>query len=88
MPGYRLTNTCEQGRYRITKTVIADPERDVLLQRIKFEALQGRLSDYLLYALLAPHIGNQGMGNNGSAGDFRGIPMLFAASASSLSICQ
>ncbi len=76
--GYQLTNTCKQGRYRITKTIITDPKRDVLLQKIKFEALQGQLSDYTLYALLAPHIGNQGMGNDGWAGAFRGIPMLFA----------
>ncbi|HEY5036535.1 MAG TPA: hypothetical protein VII74_05330, partial [Chthoniobacterales bacterium] len=77
-PGYRLTNTCEQGRYRITKTIVTDPRRDVLLQKIRFEALKGALSDYRLYALLAPHIGNQGMGNDGWLGDFRGVPMLFA----------
>jgi glucoamylase len=78
VPGYRLTNTCKQGRYRITKTIVTDSKRDVLLQRIKFEALQGQLSDYTLYALLAPHIGNHGKENNGWAGDYRGIPMLFA----------
>jgi glucoamylase len=77
VPGYRLTNTCKEGRYRITKTIITDPKRDVLLQHIKFEALQGELSDYTLYALLNPHIGNHAMGNDGWAGDFRGIPMLF-----------
>ncbi|MEP7381918.1 MAG: glucan 1,4-alpha-glucosidase [Gemmatimonadota bacterium] len=76
--GYRITNTCLQGRYRITKTILTDPKRDVLLQKVKFEALRGQLSDYTLYALLAPHIGNQGMGNNGWAGEFRGIPMLMA----------
>jgi glucoamylase len=78
VPGYRLTNTCKQGRYRITKTIVTDPRRDVLLQHIKFEALQGDLSDYTLYALVNPHIGNHAMGNNGWTGDFRGIPMLFA----------
>jgi glucoamylase len=78
VPGYCLINTCKQGRYRITKTVITDPRRDVLLQKIKFEALRGQLSDYTLYALLAPHIGNRGRENNGWADEFRGIPMLFA----------
>jgi glucoamylase len=78
VPGYRLTNTCRQGRYRITKTIVTDPRRDVLLQHIRFEALQGALSDYRLYALLAPHIENEGFGNDGWAGEFRGIPMLFA----------
>src|SRR5574341_1909750 len=32
VPGYRLTTTCLQGHYRITKTVLTDPQRDVLLQ--------------------------------------------------------
>ena len=76
-PGYQLINTCKKGRYRITKTIVTDPRRDVLLQHIKFEALQGELGDYTLYALLNPHIGNHAMGNDGWAGEFCGIPMLF-----------
>lgn len=78
VPGYRLTNTCASGRYRIAKTVLADPRRDVLLQRIRFQPLQGRLTDYGVYALLAPHAGNRGYGNNGWVGEYKGIPMLFA----------
>ena len=78
VPAYRLTNTCNQGRYRIVKTIVTDPQRDVLLQQVRFEPLQGSLSDYSLYALLAPHIGNHGLGNDGWAGDYKGIPMLFA----------
>jgi glucoamylase len=78
VPGFRLTNQCKQGRYRIVKTIIADPERDVLLQQIQFEALQGTLADYGLYALLAPHIGNAGSHNNGWVGSYKDIPMLFA----------
>jgi glucoamylase len=78
VPGFRLTNTCKQGRYRITKTIVTDPRRDVLLQHIRFEARQGALADYTLYALISAHIGNHGMGNDGWAGDYRGVPMLFA----------
>src|SRR5262245_8399656 len=37
VPGYFLTNTCKLGRYRIHKTIIADPRRDVVLQKIRFE---------------------------------------------------
>src|SRR5437762_13856962 len=29
VPGYVLTNTCKQGRYRVEKTILADPRRDV-----------------------------------------------------------
>src|SRR6266516_1550460 len=41
VPGYELTNTCKGGRYRIRKTIIADPRRDVVLQAVRFEALIG-----------------------------------------------
>jgi glucoamylase len=79
VPGYRLVNTCMQGRYRITKTIITDPVRDVLLQQVQFEPLQGTLKDYALYVLLAPHIDNAGNGNNGQVDQYKGIPMLFAS---------
>ena len=78
VPGYRLVNTCVHGRYEIEKTVITDPERDVLLQRVRFRALQGNVEDYRVFALLAPHICNQGYGNDGWAETYKGVPMLFA----------
>ena len=78
VPGYRLVNTCVHGRYEIEKTVITDPERDVLLQRVRFRALQGKVEDYRVFALLAPHICNQGYGNDGWAETYKGVPMLFA----------
>jgi glucoamylase len=78
VPGFRLVNSCVHGRYEIEKTVITDPERDVLIQRIRFRALTGRVEDYRLFALLAPHICNQGYGNDGWAERYKGVPMLFA----------
>src|ERR1043165_4995358 len=33
VPGYILTNTCKQHRYRIHKIIITDPRRDVVLQK-------------------------------------------------------
>jgi len=78
VPGYRVANTCLQKNYRIEKTVVTDPARDVLLQRVRFEALHGRLTDYHLYVLLAPHIGNCGYGNHGWVGEYNGVTMLFA----------
>jgi glucoamylase len=60
VPAYRLVNTCQQGRYRAEKEVLADPRRDVVLQRIRFFSLQGILSDYPAYVLLAPHLSNRG----------------------------
>jgi glucoamylase len=78
VPGYRLTNTCRNGRYRIIKTIVTDPDRDVLLQDIRFEPMRGSYADYRVYVLLAPHLGNQGYGNDGWVGDYKGVPMLFA----------
>ena len=78
IPIYRLTNTELQGRYRIEKEVFSDPYRNVVLQKVRFVALQGKLSDYRLYALLSPHLANFGSGNTGWAGDYKGVPMLFA----------
>lgn len=78
VPGYRLVNTCCEGHYRITKTVITDPKRDAVLQDIQFKALRGTLGDYTAYVLLAPHLGNRGYGNTGWQGHYKGYSMLFA----------
>jgi glucoamylase len=78
IPVYELTNSCASGRYRIHKEVLTDPYRNVVLQKIRFEPLQGQLSDYRLYALLSPHLANFGSGNTGWIGDYKGYPMFFA----------
>jgi len=73
-----VTNTEISGRYRIHKEVLTDPYRNVVLQKVRFEALQAALSDYLLFALLSPHLANFGFGNTGWVGDYKGFPMFFA----------
>jgi glucoamylase len=78
VPAYHLENTCSHGRYKVEKDIITDPNRPVVLQRIRFEPLVGKSSDYHLYALLAPHLGNHGSGNTAWTGDYKGTPMLFA----------
>jgi len=78
IPAFRLVNTARDGRYRITKTIFSDPEREVVLQDIRFEALIGNLSDYRLHALVAPHLVNGGGDNTGWYADFKRRPMLFA----------
>jgi len=78
VPAYRLVNTCARGRYRIEKEIIADPCRDVVLQRTRFTALSGALEIYRLYVLLSPHVGNGGGHNTAWVGDYKGVPMLFA----------
>ncbi len=81
VPGFRMHNVCRQGRYEIEKIVLTDPAHDVLVQKIRFRAIQGQRGDYSLFVLLAPHIGNRGAENNGWVGDYKGEPMLFAERA-------
>jgi glucoamylase len=78
VPAFHIENRCRLGRYRINKTIVADPHRDVVLQHVRFAALEGRTSDYQVYALAAPHIANGGAGNTAWLGDYKGTPMLFA----------
>jgi glucoamylase len=78
VPVYCLKNTEKQGRYRVEKEVCSDPYRNVVLQKIRFVPLEGDLSRYRLYALLAPHLENFGVGNTAWVGDYKGVPMLFA----------
>ena len=78
VPAFRVENTCREGRYRVEKEIVTDPQRDTVLQQVRFIAQQGELSDYCLYVLLAPHLGNQGNGNTAWIGEFENTPLLFA----------
>jgi hypothetical protein len=78
VPAFQLTHTCKDSSYRIHKTVLTDPQRDVLLQRIRFKPLQGSLSDYHLYVLLAPHLGNHGSDNTAWLDDYKGLSVFSA----------
>jgi glucoamylase len=78
VPAFEMVNTEENGRYRIYKEVLTDPYRSVILQKVRFEALQGQLSDYRLYALLSPHLANCGYHNTAWTGDYKGLAAFFA----------
>jgi glucoamylase len=78
VPAYGLTNISRDGRYRIEKQIVTDPQRDTVLQQVRFAAQCGKLSEYQLYVLLAPHLGNQGSGNTAWVDEFEGMPLLFA----------
>jgi glucoamylase len=78
VPGYRITNSCNQQNYNIVKEIICDPTRDSLLQRIQFFPLKRKREDFKLFILLAPHLGNSGSENTAWVGDYKGVPMLFA----------
>src|SRR5437762_1639524 len=78
IPAFKLTNTEIAGNYKIEKEIFADSHSNVVIQKIKFVPLRGTLSDYHLYALLSPHLGNSGIHNTAWIGDYKGVPMLFA----------
>ena len=78
IPAFELVNTCRDGRYRIDKRILSDPRREVILQSVSFQPLVGRVADYRVFALLAPHLGNCGAGNTAWLGDYKGVRMLFA----------
>jgi glucoamylase len=78
IPGYHVTNSCDSHQYRIEKEIFSDPNRDTLLQRIKFIPTNKKRKDFKLFALLAPHLENSGTGNTAWFGNYKGLPMLFA----------
>jgi glucoamylase len=78
IPAFMLTNSDLSAHYRIHKEVFSDPYRNVVLQKVRFEPLEGELSDYRLFALLSPHLANCGYGNTGWVGDYKGFPMFLA----------
>ena len=79
VPYHSTTSRCTRGRYRLQCDVLTDPSRLVVLMRLRFSALIGTSTDYRWYALLAPHLGNQGAGNTAWLGDYKGVDALFAA---------
>jgi glucoamylase len=78
VPAYQIRNTALDRRYRVEKEVLTDPRRDVVLQRVRFVPLEGTISDFRLFVLLAPHLANRGGGNTAWVGDYKGTPMLLA----------
>jgi glucoamylase len=62
---FRQINTARSGRYRLTKTYVTDPERDVLLLDVHFESLSGE--PYLLYVVYDPSLSNEGMDDTGTS---------------------
>src|SRR5262245_61404922 len=60
----RIVNSDSEGRYSITKDVIADPHLPCLLQRTSVRADDAFLSTLRVYVLCSPHLQVGGWGNN------------------------
>src|SRR5215213_7283039 len=55
---YRQIDTDKDGKYRITKTYVTDPDRSSVLVDVTFESLTGE--PYQLYAIYDPALNNSG----------------------------
>ncbi len=75
---FRQTNSDRGGRYRIVKETITDPHAPVVLVHTRYEPLFPEAERYKIYALVAPHLGNQGFNNNGRVVEFDGHKCLTA----------
>ncbi|MGC2034919.1 MAG: glycoside hydrolase family 15 protein [Thermoplasmata archaeon] len=76
--GYRISNTDPQGRYRIVKEVLVAPHLPTVLIHTKLIRLNGSTDPLDLFALVAPHLGVGGWGNNGYVVEVAGREILAA----------
>jgi glucoamylase len=76
--GVRYVNRDPEGRYSLTKEIICDPHHSAVLTRVRLEGHEDLLPRLKVYALLAPHLDNGGMGNSARALDVAGHRTLLA----------
>lgn len=75
VPGYTITTTCKEGRYRAEKTVITDDRLNVVLQGVRFAHLA---AGHRVFAYVNPHLAAHGAGNTAWVGRYKGQTALFA----------
>ncbi|MCI4358259.1 MAG: glycoside hydrolase family 15 protein [Thermoplasmata archaeon] len=63
--GYRVNSQAPSDRYRLEKEIITDPTLPAVLQRTRIHPGLGTPTEMSVYALLAPHLGVAGWGNDG-----------------------
>ena len=61
---YQQINTDTHGRWRLTKTYVADPRRSTVAVGVRFQSLTGR--PYRLYVLADPALDNNGAHDSGT----------------------
>lgn len=76
--GFVVTSEDPDGRYRLVKEILVDPERSCLLVRLSLEpdlSLRGKLR---LFVLIAPHLDGDGWGDRAYVTEMAGRPVLAA----------
>lgn len=76
---YRTTAEEAELRYRVRKTILADPHLPCLLMRVRLEIGDEQLASKLrVFVLAAPHLNLGGWGNTASVQEVLGLPILLA----------
>lgn len=78
IPAYRLVNTDPEGLYRLSKSIITDPEADALIMQVAFDALSRQAESYTIYLLLNPQVKNSGWHNFARVLEVEGRRVLVA----------
>ncbi len=76
--GVRIVGTDPQGRYTLTKEIIADPHQSTVLVHVRLDGDEDLLRRMKVYALLAPHLEVGGADNSGRIVDVGGKRILLA----------
>ncbi|MBD2307733.1 glucan 1,4-alpha-glucosidase [Chroococcidiopsis sp. FACHB-1243] len=76
--GYRITNSDPEGRYTITKEIIADPQDSCILQHTKLTGDPDWLAKLRLYVLCAPHLSIGGWNDSAAVVEVAGRKILTA----------
>ena len=77
-PALRVTGKDPEGRYMVTKEMVADPHHSVLLMQVKLTGDEAVLSRLKCYVLLAPHLNGGGAGNSARSVEVAGKRVLLA----------
>lgn len=78
IPAYQIINTAKDQTYQLTKKIIVDIHGEVLLMKVQFKPLIGKLSDYHLYLYLNPLINNSIESNDAWVDNLKGQQLFFA----------
>lgn len=76
--GYKVTSRDPQGRFSLTKEIIAEPTRPCVLMHTKLEGNDKFLGGLKTYILCAPHLEMGGEGNNAFVVEVSGRNLLVA----------
>jgi glucoamylase len=63
-PAVKVVGSDPEGRYTVTKEMVADPHHSVVLMNVKITGDEAVLARMKCYALLAPHLHGGGAGNS------------------------